>query len=290
MQSVLAERDGELAQQRTAFERERERWQQDMDASLSAAANAWKADEEARLTVMVARSRAQSDTALAAATSRYEAAERALAEARSQGAALNPRDDGYVEGLRRELSAVQAALVNREVELGRAKGALERTRLQPLQSTISNPVLARNIADPDEEQATGSKRSLVRDFVVAVCVITPVIFFYPRLEIYLPDDLRANITAMTGGLLGTGAGPAPQTQAAAPPTPPVAKPRTATVNHAVNLRATPATKGAVVLTLQRGAPVSVLERRGNWTLVEVPAKTGKPLQGFVFGSYLTDQP
>jgi hypothetical protein len=49
--------------------------------------------------------------------------------------------------------------------------------------------------------------------------------------------------------------------------------------------------GAVVLTLQRGAPVTVLERRGNWTLVEVPSKDGKtkPLQGFAYSSYLKDK-
>jgi len=47
----------------------------------------------------------------------------------------------------------------------------------------------------------------------------------------------------------------------------------------------------VVLTLQRGAPVTVLERRGNWTLVEVPSKNGKTkaLQGFVYSSYLKDK-
>ncbi|HYS44816.1 MAG TPA: hypothetical protein VEM35_00165, partial [Rhizomicrobium sp.] len=182
--SILAERDGELAEHRAAFERDRERWQQDLDASLTTAARAWKVDEDARLAAMVARSRAQADAALAAATSRFEAAERALAE--NQGAAPSARDDGYVEGLRREVSTLQAALVNREVELGRVKGILERSRLLPVQGVVSNPVLARNIADPDEEVPASSKRGLVRDFVVAVCVIMPVIFFYPRLEIYLP--------------------------------------------------------------------------------------------------------
>jgi hypothetical protein len=293
MQSILAERDSELARQRTALEQERERWRQDLDASMSVAAKAWKADEDARLAAMVARSRTQSDAALAVATSRYEAAERALAEAGSRNAAalkdLDRKDDSYVEGLRRELSTVQAILVSREVELGRAKAALERAR--PPQNPISNPVLARNIADSDEEEApTGSKRGLVRDFVVAVCVIAPVIFFYPRLEIYLPDELRASITTMTGGLLGTGATPVPLTQAAAPPALPVPKLQIAQVGRAVNLRATAATTGAVVLTLQRGAPVNVLKRQGNWTFVEVPAKIGKPLQGFVYSSYLNDPP
>jgi len=292
MQSVLAQRENELAGHRTAFEQERGRWRQELEAALTAAAKTWKTEEDARLAAIVAKSRAESDAVLAVATWRYEAAERALAESGKQDAAPARKDDGYVESLRRELSTVRGALVNCEVELGQARRALERTRPQPIQSAVSNPVLSRNLADPGEEDVAASKkRGLVRDFVVAVCVITPIIFFYPWLEVYLPTEVRTGITSMTGGLLGTGAPPALPIQAAAPPAPPAVKQQTAIVSRAVNLRATAATTGAVVLTLQRGAPVTVLERRGNWTLVEVPSKDGKTkaLQGFVYGSYLKDK-
>jgi hypothetical protein len=144
----------------------------------------------------------------------------------------------------------------------------------------------------EEEPNVSAKRGLVRDFIVAVCVIMPIIFFCPRLEAYLPDDVRANITAMTGGLLGGAAAPAAQTQAAAPVAPPVAARKTAIVNHAANMRAAPGSKGAVVVTVPKGAAVTIVERRGNWTLVEIAPKTPteKPQQGFLFGAYLTGNP
>jgi hypothetical protein len=292
MRSVPTQRENELAGHRTASEQERERWRRELETAITAAAKAWKTEEDARLAAIVEKSRTESDATLAVATWRYEAAERALAESGKQDTAPARKDDGYVESLRRELSTVRGALVNCEVELGQARRALERTRPQPIQSAVSNPVLSRNLADPGEEDVAASKkRGLVRDFVVAVCVITPILFFYPWLEVYLPEEVRTSITSMTGSLLGTGAPPALPIQAAAPPAPPVVKQQTAIVSRAANLRATAATTGAVVLTLQRGAPVTVLERRGNWTLVEVPSKDGKTkaLQGFVYGSYLKDK-
>ena len=56
----------------------------------------------------------------------------------------------------------------------------------------------------------------------------------------------------------------------------------------MNVRATPAVTGTVVVTLQKSATVVVLEQQGNWTHVEVPAKTAKdkPLQGWVYSTYL----
>jgi Bacterial SH3 domain len=290
MQSILTQRDLDLAQHRTELQQERERERQVLETALSTAAEAWKT-EAARLAGAVTKSSAQSD-ALAIATARYEAAELALAESGNQdAAALKRRDDAYVEGLRRELKTLRANLVNREVELGRARAALERPIR--VQSPANVPVQGqlRNFASSDEEQAdTGASRRLVRDFIVAVCVIAPLIFFYPRLGVYLPDNLQANIASLTGGFLSTYAEPAPQIHAAVPLVPPVVKRPSAIVNHAVNVRATAATTGAVVLTLQRGAPVTVLERRGNWTLIETLSGKAKPLQGFVFSSYLKDKP
>jgi hypothetical protein len=47
-------------------------------------------------------------------------------------------------------------------------------------------------------------------------------------------------------------------------------------------------KGTVVVTLQKSASVLVLEEQGNWTRVEVSAKTAaeKPVQGWVYSAYL----
>ena len=297
MQSLLVRRDLELDQYRLSREQEREHRRQELEASLSAAARAWKADEDTRLAAMMERARSQSDAALAAATARCEAAEKALAEAQN-GQGANPADDAYVQGLQKEIATLRASLVNREVELGHTRAALDRMRARPVQSAAPAPIYApapapiqrmmRSIDDPVPQQAdVSAKRGLVRDFIVAVCVITPLIFFYPRLEAYLPDEVRANIAAVTGGFWG--AAPAPQPQAAAPAAPPVAARKTATVNHAANMRATPGSKGAVTMTLPKGTAVTIVEQRGNWTLVEIAPKTAtdKPQQGFVFGAYLT---
>jgi uncharacterized protein YgiM (DUF1202 family) len=54
------------------------------------------------------------------------------------------------------------------------------------------------------------------------------------------------------------------------------------------VRATAAAKATVVVTLQKGASLIVLEQQGNWTHVEVPAPdgAGKAQQGWVYSSYL----
>jgi len=292
MQSILVRRDLELDQHRLALEQEREHRRQELEASLTAAAQAWKVDEDTRLAAMMERAGAQSDAALAAATARCEAAESALADAKNKEAP-NRKDDTYVRGLEKELSTLRAGLVNREVELGHARAALDRARTRTIQNDAPTPQprRMRSIDDPiEEEPVVSSKRGLVRDFVVAVCVLAPVIFFYPRLEAYLPDEVRTNIAVVTGGLLGGGAEPARQTQVAAPPAKPIIKPKTAIVNHAANVRATAGAKGTVIVTLPHGASVTVLEQHGNWTLIETIVKDGKPQRGFVFGSYLKINP
>ncbi len=294
IQSLLIRRDLELDQHRTALEQEREQRRQELEASLLAAAKTWKTEEDLRLAATMERARAQSDVALAAANARCEAAERALADAKNQDG-FSRKDDAYVQGLQKEVAALRASLVNREVELGHAKVALDRARARVVQSDVPMPAprRMRSIDDPiEEEPVVSSKRGLMRDFVVAVCVITPLIFFYPHLEMYLPDDVRSNIATVTGGLLGGVAYTAPPIRAAAPPAKPTVERKMAVVNHAANLRATSGAKGAVVLTLPRGAEVRIIEERGNWTLVETVAKNEKekPQQGFVFSSYLKSNP
>ncbi|HJS46310.1 MAG TPA: SH3 domain-containing protein, partial [Rhizomicrobium sp.] len=72
----------------------------------------------------------------------------------------------------------------------------------------------------------------------------------------------------------------------APPPAPALPPPTATVARTANVRDTPATTGAVLVTLPRDAVVIVLKTNGNWTQVEVPATGGKPQQGWMFNTYL----
>ncbi|HJT43955.1 MAG TPA: SH3 domain-containing protein [Rhizomicrobium sp.] len=289
-QALLAERELELAIQRRAAEEERQRGRQGLETALAQAAEIWKKQEDARFAELSAQSATQAE-ALASATSRVEAAELALAEAKN--AVPGRWDDAYVDGLRRDISTLRTTLVNREVELGRVRKALEDTRPPRMQNTPSLPVQGgfRKALDMAAEEDTGAKRGLVREFFMVVCVVAPVFLFYPYLEGYLPDNVRIAVHSMTGGLLGNVAYAPPVQLAVAPPPPPAVKRPTAIVARSANLRAIPALKGSVVATLERGAPVAVLGQSGNWTEVETrpgDAKT-KALRGFVYSTYLKSE-
>ncbi|HYJ36848.1 MAG TPA: SH3 domain-containing protein, partial [Rhizomicrobium sp.] len=54
-------------------------------------------------------------------------------------------------------------------------------------------------------------------------------------------------------------------------------------SRSLKVRATPSTKADVVVSLEKGATLVLLEQNGNWTHVEVPA-TGQ--QGWVFTANL----
>jgi len=316
MRAALAEREAELVRQQTEIQQERDHARQDKEAALQAAAKDWQAQEAARLETAATKLRAQSQEALAAATLRYEAAERALADAnaqsqdaltaatrrcetaeraladaRNQAHASPQSDDGYVEGLRAEVAELRKALANQEVELGWARAALDETRPLHLRRAGENLPIGKfegPAEEPEEaETNTGSKKTLVRDCLLVVGLVVPLILFYPWIAAYLPDNVRTSVASMTGGLLSAPSAPPAVAPAAATVPPPVQHP-TVTVAKSVNVRATPAVKGTVVVTLQKSASVVVLEEQGNWTRVEVPAKTAaeKPAQGWVYSTYL----
>ncbi len=114
------------------LEQARDHWQREADAALSRAQEAWKATASARLAAVEAQWREQSARAVAAATSRFEQAEAALAEARLQTEALRDLGDyAEIQRLRDELAAMQAALRDREAEVAAARQnavPAERTR------------------------------------------------------------------------------------------------------------------------------------------------------------------
>ena len=293
-QAALAERDNELVRRRLDAEGERDRWQQEAECSIESAAKALKAEESARVDAAVAKARAQSEEALEDMASRCERAERALAEAGSQSSASPHTDDGYVESLRTEVSELRKALAAQEVELGWARAALDESRPLHLRRVAENLPIG-NFEGPAEEQEepeedTATKRTLIRDCLLVAGLVVPLVLFYPWIAAYLPDNVQTSIASMTGGLLSAGTeqhATAPPLVAPHPAAPPVQRP-TATVSKSVKVRATPALKGTMVVTLQKGASVVVLEQQGSWTHVEVPAKdaAGKPQQGWIYSSYL----
>jgi hypothetical protein len=292
MKATLAEREAELARQQADIQQERDHWRQDKEAALQAAAKSWQAEEAARLDAATAKMRAQSHEALSELTQRCENAEHALAAARKQTSAPAQSDDGYVESLRAEVAELRKALTNQEVELGWARAALDESQPLHLRRAGENLPIGNfegPAREPEEAEANvGNKRALMRDCLLVIGLVVPLILFYPWIAAYLPEGVTANISSMTGGLLSAGTTTQPAVQpAAAPAAAPVERP-TATVAKSVNVRATPAVKGTVVVTLQKNASVVVLEQQGNWTRVEVPAKTAaeKPAQGWVYSTYL----
>jgi len=290
-QAALAARETELVRSRAEREQERNHWQQEAQASLDAKAAMWKAEEAVRLKVM-AEARGQSDEALAQMTARCESAEQALTEIRSRSTASHA-DDGYIESLRSEVAELRNALVKSETELGWARSALDQAQPLHLRRAAENLPIGIPQQQQQEEETeapVSAKQTLMRDFLMAMAVIVPVILAYPWFANYLPESVRTNLATVTGGVLSTGnERPAATVPAAAPAPAPAAIERpTISVSRSVNVRATPATKAAVLLTLPKGGSLIVLEQSGNWTHVEIPAKVAgaKAQQGWVFTANL----
>jgi len=289
LRSALPERDREIAQLRDQMTQQRAL----QESEAAQAAQAGMAEDAARIEALVANARAELQDDIAAATARAENAERMLAEAQGAPAAEVPRwDDGYVDGLRRDISTLRAALVNREVELGHARAALDQARVHQVVQRPGNAPI-RRFAGPGEEPEgapASAKSTFMRDFAIMACILGPVVLAYPYLAGYLPDGVRSGISTVTGGLLSVRMepAPAPRVAVAAPAPAPVAqRPRT-TVTRTANVRETPAVKGTILATLPRDFVVVVLKTNGNWTQIEIPAKdaTSKPQQGWVFNTYL----
>ncbi|HEV2561283.1 MAG TPA: SH3 domain-containing protein [Rhizomicrobium sp.] len=145
-QSALAERETALEQLRLSAEQTQQRLRQEFKTALSRAHSDWKAGETARLAAAEALSHAdskageaarlataeanwrkQSESAIAELTARCERAEAALANARAQSAAPDPRD-GELQNLRAELAVAQAALAERKATLAQTRVAAEQTQ------------------------------------------------------------------------------------------------------------------------------------------------------------------
>jgi len=281
LQTMLKDRERDLEQLRQDLEQARARARQEQEAALANARTAWQSEQAAQLAAAETRGQEQAAATLANATARAEIAEAALNKARNRSPERGG-DDTYVERLRRELAMTQATLVDREAELVHARSTLEQARAR--QWPDNNLVVG---GYDERDGRAGSGSHLLRDAIVVMAVVMAAILFWPRLEIYLPDEWRYQIDTLTSGLpVAVRQAPAPA-PAAAPQPQPATQPETATVTKAVNMRADASVAGDVVLTLPRGVGVVVLERRGNWTRVGYDAVDGTgQKQGWVFNTYL----
>jgi Bacterial SH3 domain len=288
-QTTLGARETELAQLRGETEQARQRGQQDSQSALTDAKAAWKAEEASHLAAAEAAWREKSDAAMADATARFEAAERALAEARSKNAGkARSNDDGYVDRMRGELTALQNVLVGREAELAHARASIEQLRGQYWPEAKSGRVGGWDLGGPEEQVFRRANLRLVRDVVVVVSLVMSLVLFWPRLVTFIPDSWKANIIGLTGGFgLSVEEAPAPVKEAApAAAAAATAQPQTALVTKSVNMRATASPSAAIVAKLTRGAEVTILEKQGSWTRVGISGVN--PLEGWVFSSYLKD--
>jgi len=226
---------------------------------------------------------------------RTEAAEATLARAKRLDAA-KADDDAYVHSLEREVKSLRATLADREVSIVQSQAMQEQARLGTVRDTPGSrwqPLMGAVGADTEEKsEQEKSKRQLFRDVAVVVAVAAAAVLLFPRLEGMLPDTLRWQIETLGGTLIPT----SEPVQAAAPAPAAAVQPKvehpTMYVARAVNVRAEPSIGAPIAASLKRGAPVSVLEKRGNWDRVEiVPAPGAAPAaaqQGWVYSSYLTD--
>ena len=238
---------------------------------------------------------------LAEMAQRAEEAEATMARAKRLDAA-KADDDAYVHSLEREIKTLRATLADREISLVHNQAMQEHVRLGTVRETPGarwQPLMGPVGGDADENsEQEKSKRQMFRDVAVVVAVAAAAVLLFPRLEGMLPDTLRYQVETLGGFLT-----PA-ETEAPAPAPPPVVAAVQPKVEHpvmyvarAVNVRAEPSISAPIAASLKRGAPVSVLEKRGNWDRVEVApasgaAQTGAQAataqQGWVYSSYLTD--
>ncbi|MGD0143227.1 MAG: SH3 domain-containing protein [Rhizomicrobium sp.] len=284
LRTALSDRDTVLVQVRKAAEQMQERSRQESQAALSNAMAGWKSEEVARLAAAEAQWRKQSAVALAEATARYKEAETALAQIRVR--ARDHSDSDVIGRLRAEVASLQSTLADREGEAPLTKMASrEMSSLQPRISLRENHDW--NGDDPSASRLQSkSPRRLIRDIVVVALLAASAIVFWPRIESFMPESWQRSIAAFTTSSGSTVAAPPVQTASQTPAAATAAAPQTAMVVHAANMRADPAKTAAIVLTLQHGADVAIVNRRNNWTLVRTDGKNGKAQQGWVYSTNL----
>ncbi len=225
--------------------------------------------------------------ALAALTLRCENAERAPAAAQSSPP-MPDLEDRYIKRLHSEIGTLHRSLADQAASFGRARAKMEQARpLHILPAPQNRRIGAVREFKNEEEQTLEPEKSkgLIRDCILVVAIIIPLVLLYPWIAVYLPQVVREGIATVTGGLLSVEiVQPATPKKPLSPPMP--VRP-TAVTSRVLNVRASPALKGAVMLSLLKNASVVVLEKQGNWSKIECPADgAGKPQQGWVWSAYL----
>jgi hypothetical protein len=285
IQTALAERETELARATADVERAREHGRQELEVAL-AKAKAWKDEEAQRLAAAEAQWKAQSAKELADAQARYQAAEGTLVQLRLEadrariegigGSSKTPSRSMFgTKSAARAPEPLPAPPATRErvAQATRATQAMQAA--QEPRIVLQPGGLSR---EPEPYVPRGPRRRAVgRDFIVVSVLAIVMIVAYPRIEPFIPEPLRSNLAAVITRFF---------------PTSTIAAQGSAVVARDVNLRDGPSTSAEIVATLPRGLGVAVLERRDEWTRVEIAAdgSNPQPRRGWVFSSFLENGP
>jgi hypothetical protein len=276
IQAALAEREAALGRATSDTERAR----QELEAAL-AKARSWQADEAQRLAAAEAQWKAQSAKALTEAQARYQAAEgalvqlrleadRARSEANGGSSKLPSRSNFGTKSATREPEPAPSPPVQREARErpGKTTQAAQEPRI------VLQPGGLSREPEPYVPRAP-RRRAVGRDFIVVMVLAIVTIVAYPRIEPFIPEPWRSNIAAVVAKFI--------------PPSNIMAQ-GSAVVVREVNLREGPSTGEDIIATLPIGLNVAVLERRNEWTLVEIAAdsSTAQPRRGWVSSSFLRD--
>jgi hypothetical protein len=297
--AAIGERDAEIAHLREEMARQAQMAEADMAAAKAAADIA--AGEKLKAGQAVWEQ--ETSAALAKANARAEAAETAL-EVERRAVEGHLREDEYVHSLEREIKTLRATLVDREAALVQNQAMQEQIRLgtlregpgarwQPLPSgreMDGRQQSDRPVGDePRRSAKDNANMRLLRDAGVVVMAGAAAVLLLPKLEAMLPNNVRWQIETVGGMFLPSeppAVSPAPAVAAAA--TQAKAEHPLKYATRSINVRTQPSTGATVAVNLKRGASVAVLETRGSWDRVEVPAAQGAAVQGWVFNTYLSD--
>ena len=274
LRAVVAKLESALASARSASAGGGATSQRDVEESLAAAQAAWKADEAARLAAVQAQWQRQSETARAELSVRCERAERSAQESRVQAEALAARDQDSrfeLRRLREELAVAQGNLASREAELESLRVEQDH---QGEREIVLQPDRISGLREFEQERPK-PKGHLIRDVVIVACLGVAGVLAYPRLEAYVPQ-------------LGELAGNVSVSQAPVPEQPKPVR-ASAIVVHAANVRAAPSANSATTGTLQPGAKVEPVEKKGNWTFVRIDSPNAAMKEGWIYSEFLQDE-
>jgi hypothetical protein len=286
--ALIAERDAEIGHLRKEIERQAKTAEADMAAATAAANIA--AGEKLKAAQVIWEQ--ETAGALTKASARFDASEAAL-EAERRAAAGRSNEDEYVHSLEREIKTLRATLVDREAAIVQTQATQEHMRLgtmreapgsrwQPLTNT--RPVGdERPLSEKDK-----SNLRLLRDAGVVVMAAAAAVLLFPKLEAMLPNNVRWQIETMGGMFTPAETARAVPAPVAATATQPKAEHPLKYAARSINMRVQPSTGAAIVVNLKKGAAVAVLETRGNWDRVEIPAAQSPAQQGWIFNTYLAD--